>query len=110
MHCQICLHEAPGHEPNCPVATGEPQVGVSQQPSLQSQGVLYDQVQAQAYEMGRGGLTGSSWFIAENNRLRALCVRAADALEEEFGSPTDPAYGVKGPIHELIAELRKAAK
>jgi hypothetical protein len=21
--CQICLHEAPGHAPNCPVLTGE---------------------------------------------------------------------------------------
>ena len=22
--CQICRHEIPGHEPNCPVFTGEP--------------------------------------------------------------------------------------
>jgi len=28
MHCQICLHEVPGHEPNCPVGTGEPVRGV----------------------------------------------------------------------------------
>jgi hypothetical protein len=26
--CQICRHEVPGHEPNCPVLTGEPQRGV----------------------------------------------------------------------------------
>ena len=42
-------------------------------------------------------------------RLEKLCVRAADALEEEFGSPLDPDYGISGPIHELISELRKAA-
>jgi len=42
--------------------------------------------------------------------LKDLCLQAADALEEEFGPPTDPAYGVKGPIHQLIAELRKAAE
>jgi hypothetical protein len=39
-----------------------------------------------------------------------LLVRAAEALEEEFGVPNDPAYGVKGPVHELITELRKAAQ
>jgi hypothetical protein len=44
---------------------------------------------------------------AEIEQLKKLCVRAADALEEEFGSPEDPAYGIKGPIHELIAELRR---
>lgn len=42
--------------------------------------------------------------------LMALCAQAADALEEEFGDSFDPAYGVKGPIHELITELRKAAQ
>jgi hypothetical protein len=41
---------------------------------------------------------------------RLLLKRAADALEEEFGSPNDPAYGIKGPVHELITELRKAAE
>jgi len=41
--------------------------------------------------------------------LRSLCARAADALEEEFGSPILPAYGVRGPVHDLIAELRKAS-
>jgi hypothetical protein len=41
--------------------------------------------------------------------MKALLIRAADALEEEFGSPDAPEYGVKGPVHELIAELRKAA-
>jgi hypothetical protein len=41
--------------------------------------------------------------------LKALLTRAADALEEEFGPPNDPAYGIKGPVHELIAELRKAS-
>ena len=44
------------------------------------------------------------------HKLEDLCILAADALEEEFGSLADPAYGVKGPIHELIAELRKAAQ
>jgi hypothetical protein len=48
--------------------------------------------------------------LKEIERLRALVGRAADALEEEFGSPSDPAYGIKGPVHELIAELRKAAE
>jgi hypothetical protein len=47
---------------------------------------------------------------AEIERLKELCARAADALEEEFGPPEDPDYGVKGPVHELIAELRKAAE
>ena len=42
--------------------------------------------------------------------LRKLCAQAAEALEEEFGSPEDPAYGFKGPVHELIVELRKVAK
>jgi chromosome segregation ATPase len=42
--------------------------------------------------------------------LKSLLTRAADALEEEFGSPSDPAYGIKGPVHELISELRKAAE
>jgi len=42
--------------------------------------------------------------------LKDLCLRAADALEEEFGSPTRPGYGIKGPIHNLISELRKAAE
>jgi DNA repair exonuclease SbcCD ATPase subunit len=46
---------------------------------------------------------------AEIERLKTLLTRAADALEEEFGSPDAPEYGVKGPVHELIAELRKAA-
>lgn len=27
--CQVCRHESPGHEPNCPVLTGEPQPSVS---------------------------------------------------------------------------------
>src|SRR5690349_9104790 len=27
MFCQVCRHPAPGHEPNCPVLTGEPQGG-----------------------------------------------------------------------------------
>jgi hypothetical protein len=45
-----------------------------------------------------------------NRKLRALLTRAAAALEEEFGSPNDPAYGIKGPVHELIIELRKAAE
>jgi hypothetical protein len=39
-----------------------------------------------------------------------LCARAANALEEEFGPPNDPAYGIKGPVHKLIGELRKAAE
>jgi hypothetical protein len=42
--------------------------------------------------------------------LKELCRRAAEALEEEFGPLDDPAYGMKGPIHELIAQLRKAAE
>jgi hypothetical protein len=42
--------------------------------------------------------------------LKALLARAADALEEEFGSANDPAYGIKGPVHELIIDLRKAAQ
>jgi hypothetical protein len=25
--CQICRHDSPGHEKNCPVLTGEPQTG-----------------------------------------------------------------------------------
>jgi len=41
--------------------------------------------------------------------LRKLCAQAADALEDEFGSPDNPAYGVKGPVHQLIISLRKAA-
>jgi hypothetical protein len=28
--CQICRHEVPGHEPNCPVFTQEPVQGVEQ--------------------------------------------------------------------------------
>jgi hypothetical protein len=44
------------------------------------------------------------------DHLAKLCICAADILEEEFGSPTEPSYGVKGPVHELIAELRKAAE
>jgi hypothetical protein len=47
---------------------------------------------------------------AEIQRIKALCARAAGVMEEEFGPPNDPAYGVKGPVHELIAELRKAAE
>jgi hypothetical protein len=46
---------------------------------------------------------------AELSVVKALLTRAADALEDEFGSPDAPEYGVKGPVHELIAELRKAA-
>jgi hypothetical protein len=45
----------------------------------------------------------------EHEELKALCARAAEALEEEFGTLAEPAYGIKGPIHELISELRKAA-
>jgi hypothetical protein len=47
---------------------------------------------------------------AQIERLKVLCARAADALEEEFGSPGDPNYGVRGPVHELISELRKAVE
>jgi hypothetical protein len=47
---------------------------------------------------------------AELSVAKVLLKRAADALEEEFGSPNDPAYGIKGPVHELIIELRKAAE
>jgi len=39
--------------------------------------------------------------------LKELLTRAADALEDAFGSPVDPDYGIKGPVHELIEELRK---
>jgi hypothetical protein len=46
---------------------------------------------------------------ASEEGYKQLLTRAADALEEEFGAPNDPAYGVRGPVHELIAELRKAA-
>jgi hypothetical protein len=42
--------------------------------------------------------------------VKALCGRASDALEDEFGTPENPAYGIEGPIHELITELRKAAQ
>ena len=42
--------------------------------------------------------------------LTALCTRAADALEDEFGSPISPTYGIKGPVHDLITQLRKTAK
>jgi len=42
--------------------------------------------------------------------LTELCQRAADALEEEFGAPLSPAYGMKGPVHDLITQLRKTAK
>jgi len=45
----------------------------------------------------------------EIERLKALCACAADALEDEFGSPENPAYGVKGPVHQLIISLKKAA-
>ena len=45
-----------------------------------------------------------------NKGLKALCARAADALEEEFGGPFEPAYRMKGPVHDLIIELRKAAE
>jgi protein subunit release factor A len=47
---------------------------------------------------------------AEIAQLKSLLTRAAEALEDEFGSPNDPAYGIKGPVHELISELRKAAQ
>jgi hypothetical protein len=46
----------------------------------------------------------------EIKRLKKLLTHAADALEDEFGDPSDPAYGIKGLMHELIAELRKAAQ
>jgi uncharacterized small protein (DUF1192 family) len=49
-------------------------------------------------------------LTSEIERLKALCARAADALQEEFGPPEDPDYGVRGPVHELIAELRKAVE
>ena len=26
-HCQICFHDVPGHYPDCPILTGEPQRG-----------------------------------------------------------------------------------
>ena len=98
MHCQICLHEVPGHEAGCPVLTGEPQFGLaSQQPGTQGQGM------EQAYQLGQGvGLTGSSWFIAQAARLKDLCRRAADALES-----TDSKW--EGDFSALIAELREAA-
>jgi hypothetical protein len=54
----------------------------------------------------------SSLDVALNQikEQKEILTRAADALEEEFGPSNDPAYGVKGPVHELIAELRKAAE
>jgi hypothetical protein len=49
-------------------------------------------------------------FERRVERLKILLTRAADALEEEFGPPENPAYGIKKPIHELIADLRKEAE
>ncbi len=43
-------------------------------------------------------------------RLRALCAMVAGVLGDEFGDETDPDYGHRGPVHELIRELREAAQ
>lgn len=50
--CQICRHPTPGHEPGCPVLTGEPQRGA---PGIPQE--LYSdqqQIQGQAGQMGSG--------------------------------------------------------
>jgi uncharacterized small protein (DUF1192 family) len=47
---------------------------------------------------------------AQISALKAEIERLKFLNQEEFGSPTEPSYGVKGPVHELIAELRRAAE
>jgi hypothetical protein len=49
-------------------------------------------------------------YRCESENIKALLIRAADALESEFGSPSEPDYGIRGPVHELIAEMRKATE
>lgn len=39
--CAVCRHQTPGHEPWCPVLTGEPQMGMSgQAPYIPSERAL----------------------------------------------------------------------
>jgi hypothetical protein len=66
-----------------------------------------EQLKAQLREYRQQGIGDLLRLIDEE---KVLLTRAADALQEEFGSPNDPAYGIKGPVHELITELRKAAE
>jgi hypothetical protein len=39
--CQVCRHEVPGHEPNCPILTGEPQMGMLSQSAHAAQDTLW---------------------------------------------------------------------
>jgi len=50
--CQICRHPTPGHEPSCPVGTGEPVRGLEQIP--QALFSCQEQIQGQAGQLGSG--------------------------------------------------------
>jgi len=108
MHCQICLHEAPGHEPNCPVLQPGSQQGLFGQQSMAGGESM--ELFGQQYQLTQlpPSLTGSSWFIAQNASLKDLCRRAAEALEHESWV-SEEQCGLPSQFSDLISELRKAA-
>jgi hypothetical protein len=59
-------------------------------------------------------VTGSTYFALEIQRLKALCARAADALEELLVDEQEALFELcpdwSTPRYGLIAELRKAAQ
>jgi len=104
MHCQICLHPVPGHEPGCPVGSGQPVSGLVSMPlpqALQPTGssLLVMEKAALLAEIER-----LKFLNAEERKtieeLSGLCLRAADALAGCTWQERD----------DLIRELRKAAE
>jgi len=62
--CQICRHPTPGHEPGCPVGTGEPVRGVNVWPfGINPQDFPQGQVQGQLGQMGGGPSTHGGQYL-----------------------------------------------
>jgi hypothetical protein len=108
--CGVCRHPVPGHEENCPVSTGEPQIGINPQDLYygtsagQNQGAVDQGAQSmgaplqvghqerfflisegQINELYRSGTAGSRNFqrvIEKVQRQEVDLKRAARALEK----------------------------
>lgn len=76
-HCQICLHEAPGHYPGCPVQTGDTVVGHIEIPNL----ILSDALRKLQASLG-----------AINERLASLEDKVAYLVSKE----TTGGFAVRG--------------
>jgi hypothetical protein len=73
MHCQICLCPLPHHAVNCPVLTGEPQMGL-----LSDQQAFGWQSQQQP-----GSLAGAGHFLGSGHDPAAIELRI-EYLEKEL--------------------------